>query len=130
MESSKIDNKWPNALRWFVSQNLHSFTPWHFFTDPLEYAFAAKAFEREDISNEKVFVFSGRQDCDDFAGLEIIEGKLIDRVIYFHPVFSTIPSDRNWNIVNGVFEDVFEFVANQVIPDMKDWALTEDANDL
>ena len=130
MELSKIEASWPNALRWFLVQNLQSFTPWHFIDEPLEFEFASKAFRREDVSNGEVFVFASRQDNDDFAGIEIIDGKLTDKVLYFHPVFGSSTSDRSWNIVNEVFEDFFEFVAKRVIPDMKDWALDEDANDL
>jgi hypothetical protein len=77
-------------------------------------------------------VFAHRQDCDDFAGLEVIDGKFTDRVICFHPVFgsSTVESPRNWNIVSETFDDVFEFVSGRVIPDMKDWSSAEDAADL
>ena len=95
-------------------------------------AFAANAFRREDVSRGEVFVFARRQDCDDFAGLELIGGRITDKVVYFHPVFgdSSAPSPRTWNIVTATYGDVFEFVAQCVIPDMKDWALTEDAADL
>lgn len=132
MHPSKINPQWPNALRWFLSQQLEHFTPWHFINEPDQMAFAARAFEREDVSRGHVFVFAQRQDCDDFAGLEVIDSKIIDRVIYFHPVFgsSTAESPRTWNIVCEVFDDVFDFVAKRVIPDMKDWASTEDASDL
>jgi hypothetical protein len=134
MERSKIESSWPNALRWFLAQELNSFTPWHFMKEPAEMEFAASAFKREDINRGEVLVFARRQDCDDFAGLEIVNGKITDKVVCFHPVFARGASDlsapRTWNIVCGVFDDVFEFVAKQVIPDMKDWALVEDASDL
>ena len=130
MEQSKIDKNWPNALRWFLIQNLHSFTPWHIFDSADEFDFAAKAFERDDTSKGNVFVFASRQDNDDFAGLEVINGKITDKVIYFHSVFATGESDRSWNIVNAVYDDVFDFMSKQVIPDMKDWALTDDASEL
>jgi hypothetical protein len=133
MKKSDIDNRWPNALRWFLTQNLRSFTPWHLIDDLSECEGAANAFRREDIDKRDVFVFAKRQDCDDFAGLEIVQGAVTDRVIYFHPSFTASPNeqrDRGWNIVDGVFEDVFEFVAKQIVPDMKAWALTEDASDL
>ena len=134
MERSKIDSRWPNPLRWFLSQNLSSFTPWHLIQEPSEYEFAAKAFSREDIHKGQVFVFARRQDRDDFAGLEIVGGKITDKVIYFHPVFARAPTNEaqgnDWNIVCGIFEDVFEFVAEQVVPDMKDWASEEDASEL
>ena len=74
MERLKINPNWPNALRWFLAQNLSSFTPWHFIQEPTECEFAANAFRREDIHKGNVFVFARRQDCDDFAGVEIVEG--------------------------------------------------------
>jgi hypothetical protein len=132
MERSLINPTWPNSLRWFLAQGLTSFTPWHFIKDPNEMASAANAFRREDVNNGEVFVFAWRQDCDDFAGLELSGGNITDKVIYFHPVFgdSTHPSPRDWNIVTETYRDVFEFVAQCVIPDMKCWALTDDAADL
>lgn len=132
MERSKINPGWPNALRWFLAQGSGSFAPWHFILEPQEMEFAASAFRREDIGYREVFVFARRQDCDDFAGLEVVNGSISGEVIYFHPVFgdTSRPSPRDWDIVQGRFEDVFEFVAAQVVPDMKEWALTADAGDL
>ncbi len=132
MEPGKIDPAWPNALRWFLSQGLTRFTPWHFLSDASDFAFASRAFQREDASGGEVFVFARRQDRDDFAGLLIVDGRITDRVVYFHPVFadSSQPSPRTWNIVCDVYEDVFEFVKARVIEDMKECALDEDAADL
>jgi len=132
MERSKIDPTWPNALRWFLAQDLTSFTPWHFITEASELAFASRAFAREDVSGGDVFTFARRQERDDFAGLLVVDGRISDAVVYFHPVFadSATPSPGTWNIVVASFEDVFAFVAGQVIPDMKEWALVEDAAEL
>ena len=132
MERSLIDSAWPNALRWFLTQRLTSFTPWHFIQTPDEMSFAANAFLREDASSGEVFVFARRQDCDDFAGLELVGGRITERVVHFHPVFadSSKSSARTWNIVTAMYDDVFEFVAQCVVPEMKDWALTEHATDL
>ena len=95
-------------------------------------AFAARAFLREDASNSEVFVFARRRDYDDFAGLELVGGRVTEKVVCFHPVFgdTSKSSPRTWNIVNATYQDAFEFVAQCVVPDMKDWALTEDATDL
>lgn len=95
-----------------------------------EFEFAAKAFEKEDIHKGKVFVFASRQDNDDFAGLEVVDRKVTEKVIVFHPVFSIGADENQWNIVNSTYADVFEFFQKQVVPDMKEWALTEDASDL
>ena len=101
-------------------------------SEPTELSFAARAFAKEDISKGEVFVFARRQDCDDFAGLEIVNGVITEKVICFHPVFSTgaIESSRSWNIVNSAYKNTFEFISHQVIPDMQIWAELEDASDL
>lgn len=132
MERSAIDPTWPNALRWFLAQELTSFTPWHFITEASQLAFASRAFAREDVSGGEVFTFARRQDRDDFAGLLLADGRISDTVVYFHPAFadSSKPLPGTWNIVVASFEDVFAFVAGQVIPDMKEWALVEDAADV
>jgi len=94
--------------------------------------FAANAFRREDLQRGEVFVFARRQDREDFAGLELENGAPTDKVVYFHPVFSNGSTDspRTWNIVVATYPDVFDFVAQCVVPDMKEWALEEDAGDL
>ncbi len=132
MESSLIDPNWPNSLRWFLTQGLIHFAPWQFIQTPDEMAFAARAFQREDAGDSDVFVFARRRDCDDFAGLQVVGGRVTEKVVCFHPVFGDTckASPRTWNIVSANYEDVFEFVAQCVVPDMKDWALTEDATDL
>ena len=128
---SKIDPDWPNPLRWFLCQELVHFTPWHFFTEPDELGFAAEAFAREDVDRGQVLVFARRQDCDDFAGIELQGGKPTNRVVCFHPVFASgvSKSPRTWNIVSETFDDVFDFVAKRVVGDMKAWASVEDAKD-
>jgi hypothetical protein len=129
LHSSKISPEWPNALRWFLCQELVHFTPWHFFTEPDEFGFAARAFAREDVSRGQVLVFASRQDREDFAGLEIKDGKFMNQVICFHPVFGSNQNEspRTWNIVCETFDDIFEFVSKCVIADMKEWAADEDA---
>jgi hypothetical protein len=131
MKSSLINPNWPNALRWLLVHDLHQFRPWQLFRQPDEYSSAARAFEREDVSRGKVLAFASRQDCDDFAGLEIVDGQVTQKVICFHPVFgsATADSPRTWNIVQETHEDVFEFLSRRVLLDMKEWASTADAGE-
>lgn len=130
MKPEIIDSNWPNALRWFLVQNTEKFCPWYFLSEPTEFGFAAQAFSNEDVENRKVFVFARRQDQDEFAGLVISNGLVTDKVLMFHPTFSTGKSKRDWDIVSAEFEDVFDFLSRQIASDMKDWALTEDAIEL
>ena len=69
-------SNWPNALRWFLVQNSGNFCPWHFLSKPKEFDFAAQAFANEDTKIRKLFVFSSRQDNDDFAGLEVLNNQI------------------------------------------------------
>lgn len=103
-----------------------------FFVRRLRFCIRFPRFPARGRKREEVFVFAARQDRDDFAGLLIVDGRITDRVVYFHPVFadSSQPSPRTWNIVCDTYEDVFEFVKARVIEDMKDCALDEDAADL
>ncbi|MBI9092536.1 MAG: hypothetical protein JEZ12_25250 [Desulfobacterium sp.] len=43
------NDTWPNALGWFVVQNLLSFTPWHFLETHDEFSFAANRFQKEGL---------------------------------------------------------------------------------
>jgi hypothetical protein len=130
MKPEIINSNWPNALRWFLVQNTESFCPWHFLSHAAEFEFAAKAFANEDIENRMIFVFASRQDNGDFAGLEVVDGTITDKVIVFYPVFGSVKSERSWDVVETEYNDVFEFLSNHIVQDMKDWALTEDASDL
>ncbi|MFK3865129.1 hypothetical protein [Pseudoalteromonas rhizosphaerae] len=130
MKPEIINSHWPNALRWFLVQNTTRFYPWHFLSHSTEFEFAAKAFANEDTKNRTVFAFASRQDNDDFAGLEIVDSVITDKVIVFHPAFGSGKSERSWDIVETEFNDVFEFLSNHIVQDMKDWALIEDASEL
>ena len=130
MENSKGQVELPNSLRCFLAQKLLNFTPWHFIQSVAEYEFASAAFDIEDVKSRKVFVFASRQDCDDFAGLEIIRGSITENVIVFHPVFGESGAGRQWDIVNTEYKDIFEFMSSTVMPDMRDWFATEDAEEL
>jgi len=130
MNLAQINPAWPNSLRWFLVQNSVNFCPWFFLSEPNEFKSVAKVFEDEDLKNRKVFVFASRQDNDDFAGLEVVNGTILDKVLVFHPTFTTNQSIRDWDIVDSEFSDVFEFISKRVVEDMRDWALTEDASEL
>ena len=131
MDLHLINPLWPNALRWFLTQGSTKFAPWQLLQQPDEFASAASAFEREDFDQRRVFCFAMRRDSDDFAGLELVNEHATERVIVFHPVFSnTSAAAKNWDIVIDTYADVFEFFAQCVVPDMRDWASTEDASNL
>ncbi|MBU8977817.1 hypothetical protein JI752_016845 [Lysobacter sp. MMG2] len=127
-QRAKVDPAWPNALRWFLSQSLASFAPWHFITQGEELSFAAREFRLQDVAGREVLVFARREDAEEFAGLEIVGARVTGRVIRFSPGFvaGTDAAARH-DIVKDAYEDVFGFVADRVIPDMRAAAARHDA---
>ena len=120
----------PNSLKWFLVQKSTSFTPWHLENEPRG---LKNPFKSEDLEGREVYVFAYRQDCDDLAGFLLVDGIITEKVIHFHPSYTSNSDTQKasgWSIVNGEYEDIFEFFAKVVMPDMKEWAITEDADDL
>lgn len=128
------DPELPNDLRWLLALGIFHLQPWFQFRARDEYDFATRAFAEEDVSRRWVLTFARRHDCDDFAGLEIVDGKITSRVIYFHPVFGSSSiaetNSRTWDICCGTYPDVFGFLADVVAPAMRDSALCADAADI
>lgn len=127
------DTDLPNDLRWLVALGVFHLQPWFLFRHRDEYEFASNAFAAEDIVHRSVITFARRHDCDDFAGLEIIDGRVTSRVIYFHPVFgssSPVREPRTWDICCGTYADVFAFLSDVVVPAMRDWSSCDDASEI
>ena len=126
----------PNDLRRLLALNIFDLLPWYLFRQKETFAFASKAFANEDIKRRSVLTFASRQDCDDFAGLQIVDGRITSRVIYFHPVFGPASSaeaannDRTHNICMGTYPDVFSFLSEVIVRDMRECAAREDATEI
>lgn len=119
----------PNNLRWFLVQKSTTFVPWHLEEKPRG---LNNVFKSEDIEQRELFVFAYRQDCDDLAGFLIVDGLITDKVIYFHPSYTSNPKaqrESGWSIVTGEYNDIFEFFAEVIVPDMREWALVDDAEE-
>lgn len=132
--SLESDPRLPNDLRWLMALRLFHLQPWFLFRHRDEYQFASTAFANEDVQHRAVLTFARRHDCDDFAGLEIVDGSVTSRVIYFHPVFGSstlpVPDPRKWDICWGTYPDVFAFLSEVIVPAMRDWALCSDASEI
>ena len=123
MSKSDTNHVWRKALQCLLGQSLHRMPPWEILDHKSQYEYYTETTRENGIDKGTVLVFARRQDNGDFAGLEVVEGQLIDQVICFHPMSMTGSSERNWNVVNAIYTDIFEFVAQKVVPDMKQWAL-------
>lgn len=112
----------PLAFRWFVSHGLLWFKPWYFDYDVSPLRNVQRAF-RIESGGRDVIPFAFRQDNDDMAGFEVVEGRVTDRVIAFHPSWTEKPNEY---LIDGEFSDLWEFASKQLMQDMKWWASEDD----
>lgn len=117
----------PNSYYWFTKLNLTKFIPWNFETEINPKSSINEQFEIECEQNRQVITFGRRQDMDTFAGFEVVDGKITENVIVFHPSFQQ--NVKGWSIIESEFSDFFEFMQKQVLPEMKDWIQDDDVND-
>lgn len=115
----------PNSFIWFIKLNLVKFIPWHFEKDLTYFSSFNTQFKKENPKTE-VLTFANRQDMDTFAGFEIIDEKVTEKVIVFHLTFS---NNSDWNIIEAEYDDLFDFVSKEVLPTMKNWILDDDVED-
>ena len=116
----------PNAFDWFVKLKLLRFIPWH-IKDNLEHFSSFNVQFKKEYPEKEVATFANRQDMDTFAGFEIVEGKITERIITFHLTFGSYNSNRN--IIEAEYEDFFEFMEKDVLPTMKEWIQDDDVED-
>ena len=117
----------PNSYNWFVKLKLIKFIPWHFEEILKLNSIGNESFRIENNSNREVLTFGRRQDMDTFAGFEIINEKVCKNLIVFHPSFRKNTSD--WDIIENEYSDLFEFIKNQVLTEMKEWIIDDEIED-
>ncbi len=115
-------NEIPNSFLWFTKLNLVKFIPWQIQSDLSHFSSVNLQFKKE-CSKRNVVTFASRQDMDSFAGFEVVDGKITDKILVFHLTFS---NNSNWNIIEAEYDDLFHFVRNDILPTMKDWISGEE----
>jgi len=121
-----MEHQLPNPYIWFTKLNLTRFIPWQFDTEDNRYDFADERFAIEGPAYRKVVTFGHRQDMDTFAGFEIVNGVVCEKVVVFHPTFQK--NIKDWEIIESEYEDFFTFIQKLVLPDMQAWIDDDDVN--
>ena len=110
----------PLSYRWVIYNGINRLLPWEFVHDEKRDAFDAIYYkEAVGIDKHKVFTFARRVDCDDLAAFVMKDNVVTDRVVYFHPGYS-ITAFGNDYLVNGYYDNFWEFFEKVMIPDSKD----------
>lgn len=117
----------PNSYNWFAKLNLTQFIPWNFESEINSNSSINEQFKIECGQNRNVLTFGRRQGMDTFVGFEILDEKVTEKIIVFHPSFGQ--NVKGWDIIESEYSDFFEFMQRQVLPDMKEWIPEDDVND-
>jgi len=126
---NKGDNiRYPLSFHWFSKLNLTRFIPWHFDSElNLDPNRSINQRFRKECKNREVITFGHRQDQDTFAGFEIINQTIQEKVLVFHPSFGE--NVDGWNIVEAEYSNFFEFLKKEVLPTMEEWIEEDDVED-
>jgi len=116
----------PIQYEWIKLNGYKEFTPWH-FRNIEEYDSINKNFSIENAQNRRVVTFANRQDNDDAAGFEVINGKVTDCVICFHPSYS---GRKEKQIINSEHKNLFMFFREVVLVDFVEWGECEFGGDM
>jgi len=117
----------PNSYNWFTKLNLTQFIPWNFESVINPNSSFNERFKIECDQNREVLTFGRRQDMDTFVGFEIMNGKVAENVIVFHPSFGQ--NFKGWNIIESEHSYFFDFMQKRVLTEMKEWIHLDDVND-
>lgn len=93
----------PNAYNWFSKLNLTQFIPWNFDAEINPKSIINERFKIECEQNREITTFGRRQDMDTFTGFEIVNEKITENVIIFHPSFGT--NVKGWDIIESEHSD-------------------------
>ena len=114
-----IDGPLPLAYRWLRAHGLIHFKPLHLKVDLTDGGACRAASRIEAAFLRDALPFARRQDNDDTAGFEVVDGRCTDRVIAFHPSYVGRP---NSHLIKAEFDDLWIFLSRQVVDDKRWWA--------
>jgi len=117
----------PNSYNWFAKLKLTQFIPWNLESEIEMDSSINEQFKIECEQDREVLTFGRRQDMDTFAGFEIVDGKVAENIIVFHPSFGQ--NVKGWGIIESEHSDFFEFMQKRVLPEMKEWIPLDDVEE-
>ncbi len=118
--------KFPLEYRWLKANGFEGFVPWYLINEPSQ---EGLRIEYQKETGEDFYPFARRQDCDDVAGFKVINGEISRLVVSVHLTWigkreqEGFPGRTEYN-------DMFEWLKNEVIPDTLKWMSEEDLEDI
>lgn len=118
--------KLPLEYRWLKAHNFEGLTPWY-FVDLEKSEGIRKEYQLE--TGKDIFPFARRQDNDDIAGFEILNGNPTSKVLTVHLTWSS-NNESNGYPITEPSKNAFDWIKNVVIPATEEWMSEEDLEDL
>ena len=118
--------KLPLEYRWLKANGFKGFIPWYLIEQLGKEALRS---EYQNETGKDFYPFAQRQDCDDVAGFEVINGAILTKVITVHLTWSG-KNERNGFPSCAEFDDMYDWIKKEVIPATLDWMSEEDLDEL
>lgn len=117
MNFTTNNKKLPLAFRVFLEGGLIKFQPWELLSAKNDYI--DERFSQE-CPNRKVLTIATLTTDDTYAGFEIIDDIITDKVLVYHLTFQK--PDKDWNIIETTYDNFWTFMKSEVLPAMRAWA--------
>lgn len=118
--------KLPLEFRWLKANGFKGFVPWCLLDQP-GHEGLRKEYQLE--TGEDFYPIARRQDCDDVAGFEVVNGEILSKVINTHLTWSGKYELEGYPI-REEYKDMFEWLMHDVIPNTWEWMSEEDLEDI
>jgi hypothetical protein len=118
--------KLPLEYRWLKANGFKGFVPWYLIEDIGQEAIRSE-YKKE--TGRDFFPFARRQDNDDVAGFEIVDGEILDRVVSVHLTWTRNREQEGFP-AQKTYSNMFDWLSKVVIPDTFGWMSEEDLDDL
>lgn len=117
----------PLAYRWLKAHGFKGFIPWHLIDMPGTPALR-KEFQLE-TGDLDFYPFARRQDRDDVAGFEVIQGQIQEAVISVHLTWVGHKEREGFPSFSR-YKDLFEWFQQEILPDTQEWMCEEELQEL
>ena len=118
--------EYPIEYRWLQAHKFVLLTPWFECDDDMVKSFRNE-YQRE--TNRDILPFATRQDNDDIAGFEVIDGNATSTVLTVHLTWSK-KLETDGYPSTFVFENIFDWITKVMFADTEEWIDEDEIRDL
>ena len=127
----------PVSYRWLIAQGVTRLCPWNIWTGA-KYQELSKSIRAEFLKEisppntsliTDIVPFASAQHMDDYAAFIIEEGVITEKVVMVHLTFSGVSEEIGYPS-RQVFQNLWEWLIKEIIPETADWADEDELADL